>query len=52
MPLRLIAFLTMTVSLTTARADEPQIQQFTGPKHPGMLAWKIDYVRSQILTNL
>jgi hypothetical protein len=24
--------------------DEPQIQQFSDPKHPGMVAWKVDYV--------
>jgi hypothetical protein len=36
--------LTIPVLVTIARADEPQIQQFSDPKHPGMAAWKVDYV--------
>jgi hypothetical protein len=40
----LLAFLTIPALATIARGDEPQIQQFADPKHPGMLAWKVDYV--------
>jgi hypothetical protein len=40
----LFGFVTIPGLLTTALADEPQIRQFSDPKHPGMLGWKIDYV--------
>ena len=42
--IRLLVILTIPVAATIARGDEPQIQQFADPRHPGMLAWKIDYV--------
>jgi len=45
--LRLVAFLTIPLVVTIARGDEPQIQQFDDPKHPGMLAWKVDYVLAE-----
>jgi hypothetical protein len=47
----LLAFLTIPVVVTIARGDEPQIQQFADPKHPGMLAWKIDYVLPENAVN-
>jgi hypothetical protein len=40
---RLLAFLAIPVLVTIARGDEPQVQQFVDPKHPAMLAWKVDY---------
>ena len=40
----LLAFLTIRTLATIARGDELQIQQFADPKHPGMLAWKVDHV--------
>ena len=40
----LLGSLTISVLVTIARGDEPQIEQFSDAKHPGMLAWKVDYV--------
>jgi hypothetical protein len=39
-----LALCAIPVLATIAHGDEPRIQQFADPKHPGMLAWKIDYV--------
>jgi hypothetical protein len=39
----LLGFLTIPALVTTTLADEPQIRQFSDPKHPGMVGWKIDY---------
>jgi hypothetical protein len=42
--LRPLALFAISVLAIIARGDEPQVQQFADPKHPGMLAWKVDYV--------
>jgi hypothetical protein len=36
--------LTIPVLVTAAYGDELQVQQFSDPNHPKMLAWKVDYV--------
>jgi hypothetical protein len=38
----LLGFVAIPLVATLARGDEPQIQHFADPRHPGMLAWKID----------
>ena len=40
----LLGFLMIPVLVTIAHGDEPQIEQFSDAQHPGMLAWKIDYL--------
>jgi hypothetical protein len=39
-----LGFLMVPLLVTIARGDELQIQQYSDPKHPGMVAWKVDYV--------
>ena len=39
-----LGFLIIPVPVSAARGDEPQIHRFSDPKHPDMLAWKVDYV--------